>query len=101
MNYDEFVDASWRGDEDLAGRFVMTAGLGGESGEVQELIHESMLSLLMGQHAGRSLEFLKKEVRDRREISADLKNELGDVLFYLTKIAHTHGFTLEDVRRRT
>lgn len=57
--------------------FIMAVGIGGETGEVQEL--------------------LKKHVRDGREIHDDLLLELGDVLHYLTRIAHQFGFSLEQV----
>nr|WP_256489658.1 MazG nucleotide pyrophosphohydrolase domain-containing protein [Dyella lutea] len=55
----------------------MSVGLGGEAGEVQEL--------------------LKKHVRDGREIHDDLLLELGDVLHYLTRIAAQFGMTLEQI----
>lgn len=57
--------------------FIMSVGIGGEAGEVQEL--------------------LKKYVRDGREIRDDLLLELGDVLHYLTRIAGQFGFTLDQV----
>lgn len=57
--------------------FIMAVGIGGEAGEVQEL--------------------LKKHVRDGREIHDDLLLELGDVLHYLTRIAAQFGFTLDQV----
>lgn len=57
--------------------FIMTAGLGGETGEV--------------------LEVLKKAKRDKKFNKNDLANELGDVLYYLIIIAHRHGLTLNDV----
>ena len=62
---------------DLRELFIMSVGIGFEAGEVQEL--------------------LKKHVRDGREIHADLLLELGDVLHYLTRIAHQFGFTLDQV----
>jgi len=58
----------------------MTAGLGGESGEV--------------------LEILKKSVRDQRKVKLDklhLTEELGDVLYYVAMIAEYHGIKLSDV----
>jgi len=57
--------------------FIMAVGIGGEAGEVQEL--------------------LKKHVRDGLEIHDDLLLELGDVLHYLTRIATQFGFTLDQV----
>lgn len=53
-------------------------GLGGESGEVQELI--------------------KKFAFHGHVIQKDsIKNELGDVLWYLSNIAKTAGLTLEEI----
>ena len=57
--------------------FIMSTGLGGESGEV--------------------LDLLKKSVRNGSEIKPELLLELGDTLHYLTRIAHRFGFTLEQV----
>lgn len=57
--------------------FIMTAGLGGETGEV--------------------LELLKKHIRDGREIKADLMHELGDVLHYLVRLCIWAGLRPRDV----
>jgi len=82
--YQSFVDDGWFGrmprptaDSDLRNLFIMTVGLGGEAGEV--------------------LEVLKKSVRDGKLDLNDLKLELGDVLYYLARIASWHGMTLEEV----
>ena len=82
--YDAFVDEVWNGkktgNEDydyLKNLFIMTTGIGGESGEVEEK--------------------LKKYVRDGFIDEKSLIKELGDVLYYTTKIAHTFGFTLDDI----
>lgn len=57
--------------------YVMSTGLGGETGEV--------------------LELLKKSIRDKYLDKTDLKKELGDVLFYLNMICNYHGFRVADV----
>jgi NTP pyrophosphatase (non-canonical NTP hydrolase) len=81
--YQQWVEHNWnrlgfeREPNELRELFIMSVGLGGEAGEVQEL--------------------LKKHVRDGREIVADLRLELGDVLHYLTRIASQFGMTLEDI----
>ena len=59
-----------------------TLGLSGETGEVAEKI--------------------KKLIRDQdsivtEEFRAGVKKELGDVLWYLSTLSHTLGFTLEEV----
>lgn len=81
--YQQWVEFNWnrlgfeRETNPLRELFIMSVGLGGEAGEVQEL--------------------LKKHVRDGREIQDDLLLELGDVLHYLTRIASQFGFTLDQV----
>ncbi len=59
-------------------RFIMTAGLPGETGEV--------------------LEHLKKAVRDGKVIDKkELTLELGDVLYYLLIIADANGIPAQEV----
>jgi NTP pyrophosphatase (non-canonical NTP hydrolase) len=67
-------------------RYIMSTGLGGEAGEV--------------------LEVLKKGVRDGRRKSdpegykEDLVLELGDVLYYAAQIATENGISLEEVIKK-
>lgn len=65
------------GDVSLKHMFEMTAGLGGECGEVQEI--------------------LKKRIRDGVFDREKLKLELGDVLHYTTVIATVFGLTLGEI----
>ena len=82
-DYEKFVNDFWTSrraaDEsnEMRQRFIMTVGLAGECGEVCEL--------------------LKKQVRDGVLDREDLCLELGDVLYYLTKITHHNGLTLNDL----
>lgn len=55
----------------------MSTGLGGETGEV--------------------LEVLKKRIRDKDLDDNKLVLELGDVLYYLTRISAHFGYSLEDI----
>lgn len=57
--------------------FIASTGLAGEVGEVSEI--------------------LKKHQRDGVLDDIKLAMEMGDVLHYLTKIAQTYGFSLEDI----
>jgi len=81
--YERWVVNNWnrrRADHapnPLRDLFIMGLGIGGEAGEVQEL--------------------LKKMVRDGREIRDDLRLELGDVLHYLTRIATHFDMTLPEI----
>lgn len=82
INYEKFVEETWLGkenaeDKELTDLFIMSTGLGGEAREV--------------------LENLKKFVRDGTLDKQKLKKELGDVLYYLTTIGRTFGFSLEDI----
>lgn len=56
---------------------VAAFGLAGEAGEVMEL--------------------LKKHHRDGKHPGESLKLELGDLLHYLTVIARSYGWSLEDL----
>lgn len=80
--YQLWVDQAWNGrrpddGNQLRHLFIMTVGLGGESGEVQEL--------------------LKKHVRDGVLDKQKLLLELGDVAYYLTRIASWFGMSLREV----
>lgn len=82
-DYDTFVEDVWCGpktveETELKDLYIMTSGLGGEAGEV--------------------LEKLKKFIRDDTAVDQkDLTKELGDVVYYVTKIAHKFDVSLEDV----
>jgi len=80
-----WVDTEGRSEaEQLRALFIATVGLSEEVGE------------LIGP--------LKKHVRSRRPVSAlpevmdrhYMMNEVGDVLYYLTRVANHLGFTLQD-----
>jgi NTP pyrophosphatase (non-canonical NTP hydrolase) len=81
QEYQTWVRKMWTGKAkrlSLRDDYIMGIGLGGETGEV--------------------LEILKKSVRD--EVAPDMKHlteELGDVLYYLTMICCRHGITLQDI----
>ena len=62
---------------ELRSLFIMTAGLGGELGEV--------------------LEKVKKHVRDGNLDRENLKKELGDVLYYLVRLMRYFGFQPSEV----
>lgn len=80
--YDYFVDQRWsQGEQD----YTYTAiALGGEAGEVQNEI--------------------KKLIRDDKRVVTDARREkialeLGDTLFYLTKLAHQCGYSLNSIMK--
>lgn len=58
-------------------------GLAGETGEVMEWYKKAVMRT-------KKSESLTEE---------DLKNELGDVLHYTTRIAHAYGWCLKDLMR--
>ena len=78
---DEFqshVSSRWKargqGETSL---FIMACGLGGEAGEV--------------------LELLKKHVRDGKHPGESLLLELGDLLYYLTRVGQEYGYSLPNI----
>lgn len=81
--YVDFVEECWtshpgtRPNDDLRDLTIMGFGIGGECGEVQEK--------------------LKKYVRDNFLDLPALIKELGDVLFYWTKICTRFGFLPSEV----
>lgn len=86
-DYTDFVERNWNrrraaaaADNPMRDLYIMSTGLGGETGEV--------------------LELLKKHVRDGVLDTDDLALELGDVLHYLTRIGLQFGFTLDDIMLR-
>jgi NTP pyrophosphatase (non-canonical NTP hydrolase) len=91
--FEDWVDDRWDGPVAIKSRewLIATMGLGGESTEVLS----ALVALLIA--TGRSTEVLKKHYRDGK--LGELKLELGDVLHYLTVIAHSYGWTLDEIAR--
>jgi len=79
--YGQFVLDTWVGGEmsasDLRQLLVMTSGLGGESGEV--------------------LDIIKKHVRDGALDREHLRKELGDVAYYWAALCGAYGFLPSEV----
>jgi len=88
--YQHWVLAAWNYYDslsklDIRDDFIMCTGLGGETGEV--------------------LEIVKKLERDSKKLTPDkirkmkenLRLELGDVLYYLVMIATRHGIALDTI----
>jgi NTP pyrophosphatase (non-canonical NTP hydrolase) len=83
--FDKFVDDLW---------FCGNSSVGG----VPELAY---LGLCITGEAGEIAEKLKKAYRDEERVTDKLvlAMELGDVLFYVTRMAHALGYSLEDVAK--
>src|SRR3990172_2159719 len=79
MIYDQFVDATWRPDQDEA--HVMIA-LGGEAGEV---LNEYKKHRLRGPDT------------PGHQPANYIKDELGDLLYYVVRAAHFEGMTLDQL----
>lgn len=75
--YGEFTCEMWLSKDDERGLAVMSLGLGGEAGEVQEHI--------------------KKHFRDGKLDLDALKKELGDVVYYWARICRYFGFQPSEV----
>lgn len=88
-SYDDFVDRMWLGLEDTPNLAIATLGLTGEAGEVAEKVKKH----LRGDPAHNPIEY-----EDIRVRNFEILKELGDVVFYVTWLAHYHGgYTLDDV----
>ena len=79
-DYQKFTRKMWtakRKKLSLKDYYVISTGLGGETGEV--------------------LEILKKSVRDDKLDKVHLVEELGDVLYYLNMVCNYHGIDMNEV----
>jgi NTP pyrophosphatase (non-canonical NTP hydrolase) len=77
--YQKWVRKMWNNKKKLTIKdfYIMSVGLGGETGEV--------------------LEILKKSVRDDKIDKEHLTEELGDVLYYLAMLCNYQEISLADV----
>jgi NTP pyrophosphatase (non-canonical NTP hydrolase) len=82
-DYQAFVDQVWVSDKKDFKMQLAIAGLG------------------LGGEAGESTEYIKKFLRgSHKELHVDdLKDELGDVLYYIGKIANLTGLTLDEIQQ--
>ena len=92
-SFEEWVDARWNGPVEIKSRewLISVMGLGGESAEVVGAVLDMLLA------TGRASEHLKKHYRDGKHPGEALKLELGDAIHYLTVLAHSYGWTLDDI----
>jgi len=60
----------------------------------------SYLALGLNGEAGEVAEKVKKSIRDDKELGEETKDELGDVLWYLTRLADELGYDLSDIADR-
>ena len=75
-DYQEWVKDSWTGPKDKS---YAAIGFGGEAGEV--------------------LNEVKKELRDGDDRSTLIRDELGDSLHYLIRLADIYGYSLEELAK--
>lgn len=60
--------------------------------------HRMLLAMGLGGEAGEVLEVLKKEIgHGRPRDDEHTAEELGDVLWYVSELARLHGWTLDEV----
>lgn len=74
--YETYVKDNWTGPSTIE---YCSIGLGGEAGEV--------------------LNEVKKEMRDGSVRRVLIRDELGDTLHYLVKLASKYGYTLADIMK--
>lgn len=82
-DYDSFVERLW-----VEGRKELTPN------EIDLVRASIALAEEAGEHAGK----VKRLLRGDGDMDVDAAiSELGDCLFYLTKLAHLYGVTFEDI----
>lgn len=71
------------------------------TGQCKEYVNEPYLVIAINEEAGEIAGWYKKAVLRGNPTGKytpdDLKGEIGDVLFYLTRLAQLHGWSLDDV----
>lgn len=67
--------------------------------EDEKIVSAMYCALGLGGEAGETLEKVKKWHRDGDVDGKSVALELGDVLYYLTRLANIFGYTLEDIQR--
>lgn len=75
-DYEAWVEESWTGPKDKS---FAAIGFGGEAGEV--------------------LNEVKKELRDGEDRSILIRDELGDSLHYLIRLASLYGYSLSEIAK--
>lgn len=79
-NYERFVEKSWFIDQSIPQGLYCSNALGNEAGETQGVVKK-----------------LYRNGTPNYRRPDKLLFELGDTLYYLTKLAHVYGFSLEEV----
>ncbi|MGR5980290.1 nucleoside triphosphate pyrophosphohydrolase family protein [Bacillus cereus] len=96
LTFDDFdlsVRRTWKKQDFKDAVSNAALGLTGEAGEVADLIKKAV-------YHGRGFQPSGCDLPDNGEIDPDdVKDELSDVLFYVSAIAQEFGFTLEDVAK--
>lgn len=105
--YQKWVESVWMSNPPEVPREIMDKLLGGDAdilvyvnklfAENRELKDLYVMSTGTAGEAGEVMEKLKKYVRDKTLDKETLKLELGDVLYYLSRIASQFGMTLQEV----
>lgn len=94
--FEKFVDARW--GQVLPGSrnwLIATMGLAGEAGETVDELKKIYRD---GKPPSTSRARARSSVPQRQLLyRANLLHEMGDVLHYLTVLAHAHGWTLADI----
>ncbi|WP_412676840.1 nucleoside triphosphate pyrophosphohydrolase family protein [Bacillus paranthracis] len=92
-DFDLSVRRTWKKQDFKDAVSNAALGLTGEAGEVADLIKKAI-------YHGRGFQPSGCDLPDNGEIDPDdVKDELSDVLFYVSAMAQEFGFTLEDVAK--
>lgn len=85
MTLDEYQKQAATTDQMMGRDTYYALGLAGETGEVVEIVKKRIRAETVG------------AMIDSPAMSAKMLGELGDVLWYLSRLAEAYGFTLEEV----
>ena len=91
--YSNFVKETYKYDFDSYNLMYLSNGLGGEVGEVQNEV-KKMYRLMSKEVSVDSKAIKNLKFSERKE---KIKNELGDVLWYVFAIANNLDISIEDV----
>ncbi|AFQ14641.1 nucleoside triphosphate pyrophosphohydrolase family protein [Bacillus thuringiensis] len=91
-DFDSSVARTWKKQDFKDAVSNAALGLTGEAGEVADLIKKAI-------YHDRGFQGWQREYDERPVNENDIKDELSDILFYVSAMAQEFGFTLEDVAR--
>lgn len=88
-DYQKATLRTWNNKTDFGGRVSNAAlGLPGEAGEVADIVKKQFITDMVSNH---------RIVQEKRTETYKLALELGDIMYYVSIMAHELGYTLQDI----